>query len=322
MATITKGLLFACLVGLAVLCVTAPVQRSDAAATSTNTAAATPASILPKDSVKTGQYAQTFDTHDESLPQYNCLIYIPEDYAKSKGPWPLVVFLHGAGETGTDIEKVKVHGPPKLIVAGKTFPAIIVSPQSPPRAAAAAKAPAAATPTVAATSTAAAAATATATAAAPAATSTGSAAAAPAKSAGRGARGGWQPKPLEGLIDEIQKKYDVDPKRIYVTGLSMGGMGTWALAIDQPDRFAALAPMAARGDATEVAVLKDVPIWVFHGAKDPTVPIKGDQDMVDALKAAGSNVKFTIYPDVQHDSWTASYANPDFWKWLFDQRKK
>ena len=278
MNLIRRRLVLGCFMGLAALGMAAAVQQLGAAATSTAAPAATAPTataatsstatgMLPKDSVKTGQYAQTFDTHVEAQPQYDCQIYIPADYAKARGPWPLVLFLHGAGESGSDVEKVKIHGPPKLIAAGKTFPAIVVSPQNP-------------------------------------------------------VANGWKVKALEGLLDEIQKKYDVDTKRIYLTGLSMGGMGTWSLAIDQPTRFAALAPMAARGDATKVAVLKDVPIWVFHGDKDPTVPVKGDQDMVNALKAAGSTVRFTIYPGVGHDSWTASYENPELWIWMFSQRQK
>jgi len=280
-----------------------------AAAKAATPAAAAAGTLLLKDKVKTGQYPESFDTHAEECPKYNCQIYIPEDYAKAKGPWPLVIFLHGSGESGSDIEKVKVNGPPKLIAAGKTYPAIIVSPQHPGGRGGGAPRPAAAP---------------TSTAAASAAPAPG----APAAPSGRGAGaptgrggGGWQPKAVGGLVEELQKNYDIDPNRIYLTGLSMGGMGSWALAIDQPARFAAVAPICGRGDATRVVVLKDVPIWVFHGAKDTAVPIKGAQDMVDALKAAGGSPKFTIYPDAGHDSWTATYDDPQFWAWLFQQHR-
>ena len=101
----------------------------------------------------------------------------------------------------------------------------------------------------------------------------------------------------------------------------MGGFGTWALAAYSPDRFAALVPICGGGDPNTARRLSHIAIWVFHGAKDPTVPLKRSEDMVDALKKAGGNVKFTVYPEAGHDSWTEAYENPELYDWLLQQKR-
>ena len=121
---------------------------------------------------------------------------------------------------------------------------------------------------------------------------------------------GWNPETLNALLDRIILDYRVDRDRVYLTGLSMGGYGTWALAAAHPERFAAIAPICGGGNPKDASKLKDLPIWVFHGAKDPTVPLARSQEMVDALKEAGSDVKFTVYPDAVHDSWTRPTTTP------------
>jgi predicted peptidase len=178
------------------------------------------------------------------------------------------VFLHGAGERGDDLERVKIHGPPKLIEKGKAFPAIVVSPQC---------------------------------------------------AAGRW----WHSQLLEltTLIDDIAAKYKVDKDRIYLTGLSMGGFGTWALAAYTPDRFAAIIPICGGGEVLGTRALAHVPTWVFHGAKDPIVPLTRSEVMVQSLEKLKGNVKFTVYPDASHDSWTATYDNPEVWEWLLQQKR-
>jgi predicted peptidase len=211
---------------------------------------------------------QTAAKLDKQVPvKLDYLLYLPEDY-DAQDAWPLVVFLHGAGERGSDLERVKVHGPPKLIENGKPFPAIVVSPQC---------------------------------------------------AAGRW----WHAQLLEltTLIDEIEAKYKVDKDRIYLTGLSMGGFGTWALAAYTPDRFAALVPICGGGEALAARALTKVPIWVFHGAKDPVVPLARSEAMVEGLKRAKAEPKFTVYPDAGHDSWTATYDNPEVWEWIFAQKR-
>ncbi len=199
----------------------------------------------------------------------NYLLYLPADYAKSDQAYPMILFLHGAGESGSVVANVKKHGPPKLIAAGKTFPFIVVSPQSP--------------------------------------------------------GGGWNPEALNSLLNEVESKYRVDKDRVYLTGLSMGGGGTWMLAAAHPERFAAIAPVcgAIRADVSKVTAskIKELPIWVFHGAKDPTVPIARSEEMVKALKEAGSDVKFTVYPDAQHDSWTETYDNPELYTWFLSHKR-
>ena len=162
------------------------------------------------------------------------LLYLPNDYDK-KGNWPLMLFLHGAGERGDNLELVKKHGPPKLIEEGKAFPFVVVSPQCPEDR-------------------------------------------------------WWEPVSLSALLDEIVGKYKIDKDRIYVTGLSMGGFGTWSLATYAPRRFAAIVPICGGGEPITAQMLASVPAWVFHGGKDPVVPLARSQGMVDAMKRAGGNV--------------------------------
>ena len=213
-----------------------------------------------------GQQAELFEKKITVTAQLEYLLSLPADYGQSRKSWPLVLFLHGSGESGNDLNKVKVHGPPKLVDENGPFPFILVSPQSPGR--------------------------------------------------------GWNPDVLNALLDSVMKKYRVDKDRVYLTGLSMGGYGTWALAAAHPEKFAALAPICGGGDPAEAGKLARLPIWVFHGAKDTTVPPKRSEEMVAALKAAaGGNPRFTLYPEAGHDSWTATYADPEFYKWLLAQKR-
>jgi predicted peptidase len=201
--------------------------------------------------------------HREILQTYetNYLIYLPEGYESDSKQWPLLLFLHGASERGSDIELIKRNGPPRLIEEGQQFPFILVSPQCPER-------------TI------------------------------------------WDNKLLITLLDEIESKYNVDTRRVYLTGISMGGHATWSLAIQYPERFAAIIPICARGYSQDVYVLKDLPVCVFHGEKDDIVPISDGKKMVDALEKAGGSVKFTIYPEAGHDAWTETYNNLEIYDWL------
>jgi len=132
---------------------------------------------------------------------------------------------------------------------------------------------------------------------------------------------------LEALLDEIVATYAVDLDRVYLTGLSMGGYGAWGLALRHPERFAAIAPIAGGyvhgSDEVPESIcdLKDVPIWVFHGALDTTVLPRQSEVMVDALRACGSDVRFTLYPDAEHDSWTETYDNPELYTWLLQHTR-
>jgi predicted peptidase len=127
---------------------------------------------------------------------------------------------------------------------------------------------------------------------------------------------------LNALLDHVIATYSVDATRLYLTGLSMGGEGTWALAIKYPDRFAALAPVAAFGQTTTgLCRIKSIPVWAFHGAKDKLVYLQWGQRMVKALRDCGGNVRFTVYPDAEHDdsTWNATYENPALYTWFLEQ---
>ena len=211
------------------------------------------------------QQAKRFEEKITITAKLDYLLSLPADYGKSRKSWPLVLFLHGSGESGHDLAKVKAHGPPKLVETNGPFPFILVSPQSPGR--------------------------------------------------------GWDPDVLNALLDSVIKQYRVDKNRVYLTGLSMGGYGTWTLAAAHPEKFAAIAPICGGGNPADAAKLARLPIWVFHGAQDNTVPLKRSEEMVEALKAAGGNPKFTVYPEAGHDSWTATYDNPEFYHWLLAQKR-
>jgi len=194
------------------------------------------------------------------------LLSLPEGYEKQK-KWPLVLFLHGAGERGDDLDKVKTHGPPMLVSQGKKFPFILVSPQCRENV-------------------------------------------------------WWQSVELNALLDSIVNTYNVDEDRVYVTGLSMGGFGSWSLAAYTPNRFAAIAPICGGGEAYKVERFRHVPVWAFHGAKDKGVPVERSQEMVDAMLKLKGDAKLTIYPNAGHNSWTETYNNPEFYKWLLSKTRQ
>jgi len=195
------------------------------------------------------------------------LLYLPSDY-DAQQHYPLMLFLHGAGERGDDLDLVKLHGPPKRIEEGADLPFIIVAPQCPED------------------------------------------------------HWWYEFNPaLMGLIDNIIENYAVDTDRVYLTGLSMGGYGSWYLAYENPDRFAAMIPICGGMrwlvDVHRAAErLKSLPIWTFHGEDDPIVPVSQSELMVAALKEVGSDVKFTTYPGVEHNSWGVTYENPEIYEWL------
>lgn len=132
----------------------------------------------------------------------------------------------------------------------------------------------------------------------------------------------WDVIQLDALLNQLEAKYRVDGNRIYVTGLSMGATGTWAMIAAAPNRFAAIAPICGRGNPGTAKSFATTPTWVFHGAQDPTVPIRESQRMVEALKAAGGQPRFTVYPNAKHDSWTAAYGTAEFYDWLLSQERK
>ncbi|HVX15218.1 MAG TPA: prolyl oligopeptidase family serine peptidase [Pirellulales bacterium] len=211
------------------------------------------------------QEAKHFEKEVTITVKLNYLLFLPTDYAQSDKKWPLILFLHGAGESGENLEKVKAHGPPKIVDKNADFQFILVSPQSRGR--------------------------------------------------------GWDSNTLRALLDDVCDNYRVDRDRVYLTGLSMGGYGTWRLAADHPQYFAAIAPICGGGNPNDAKKLKDLPIWVFHGAKDTAVPLRASEEMVKALKEAGNDVKFTVYPEAGHDSWTETYDNPELYQWFLSHKR-
>ena len=204
------------------------------------------------------------------------LLDLPPGYdAATDKKWPLMLFLHGAGERGNDVQRVTVHGPLSLVKQGTNFPFIIVAPQCPSGQI-------------------------------------------------------WESEPLLQLLDTIEKKYTVDTRRIYLTGLSMGGYGTWKLGLTHPDKFAAIAPICGGCNMIEVILgprdkadaFKSLPIWAFHGAKDEVVPLSESQRVVDGLKKGGvKEVKFTVYPEAKHDSWREAYKTPELYEWMLSKSR-
>ena len=124
------------------------------------------------------------------------------------------------------------------------------------------------------------------------------------------------------MIKDVEKNHPVDLKRVYVTGLSDGGWGAWALLERYPDQIAAAVPICGRGEPTAAAKFAAVPIWVFHGAKDDTEPVKSSREMVAALKKAGGSPKYTEYADVGHNAWDRAYGDAKLFEWLFAQKRK
>jgi predicted peptidase len=209
------------------------------------------------------------------------LLFLPKGYeASADKRWPLILFLHGAGERGTNVWQVDIHGPAKYIADHPDFPCLLVAPQCP-------------------------------------------------------AYETWSEDTLVALLDEVCAKYKVDPQRVYLTGLSLGGFGTWGLGLSHPERFAAMAPICGGGDIGHVLLalhgfttpqtkqaLKGLPVWAFHGGKDNVVPPAESERMVQALKGLGANeVKLTIYPEATHNSWEQTYSNPEFYQWLLAHKR-
>jgi len=132
----------------------------------------------------------------------------------------------------------------------------------------------------------------------------------------------WNTEDLQLLLKKIKHKYRIDPTRIYLTGLSMGGFGTWAWACSYPDQFAAIVPVCGGGDIQFARELTTTPVWAFHGDADPVVPVKRTIEMVEAVNAKGGSARMTIYPGVGHDSWVNAYNDEQLYTWLLEHVRK
>jgi predicted peptidase len=229
--------------------------------------------------------------YGSSVLQYRVLY--PENFDETK-KYPVVLFLHGAGERGMDNKKQLVHGS-KLFLNPEnrqSFPAIVVFPQCP----------------------------------------TEDYWANVDKSVDENGKRQFtfekKGKPTEAmkgllsLVDSISGLSHVDTKRLYVMGLSMGGMGTFELVSRRPNTFAAAAPICGGDNPKAVSkYAKKLPFWVFHGNKDDVVLPSFSEAMVAAIKKAGGDVKFTLYPNANHNSWDSAFAEPDLLPWLFSKSK-
>lgn len=228
--------------------------------------------------------ARTFT--DAAGTKLNYRLLQPKDYDPSR-KYPLVLFLHGAGERGDDNQKQLVHGMNDFAsdeIMAK-YPCFVVAPQCPNNK--------------------------------------------------KWVEVDWSAakhtapeKPSESLqasfeaLAALQKEFRIDDKRIYITGLSMGGYGTWDAIERRPDYFAAAAAVCGGGDVANAKKLTKLPIWAFHGDQDTAVKPERSRDMIAAIKAAGGEPKYTEYPGVGHNSWSRTYSDPEFYAWLFAQQRK
>ncbi|MFN6935928.1 MAG: prolyl oligopeptidase family serine peptidase [Tsuneonella sp.] len=217
--------------------------------------------------VVAGQHAQA----PVAAGGYEYQLFVPRALAADSSPkrasWPLMIFLHGSGERGTDVAKVKVHGPPKHADANPDFPFLLVSPLLP-------------------------------------------------------ANEDWDIAKLDAIVDRITARFPVDTDRVYLTGLSRGGHATWRWAAAEPDRFAAIAPVAGTGDPATACKLKDLPVWAMHGDRDDVVVPEGSFAMSRAIRACGGHKsRLSIYPDLGHNAWDPAYADPELYLWLLSHRK-
>jgi predicted peptidase len=197
--------------------------------------------------------------------QVQYLVYLPKDYSRRKRS-PLLLFLHGAGERGNDVELVKQYGLAALIDKGKHLPLIVVSPQC-------------------------------------------------------RLNTGWESVQLLALLDHIEQKFSVDHDRIYLSGFSMGGFGTWNLAAAAPERFAAAVPICGGGNVNQADQLVKLPIWAFHGRHDSVIPLNATTEMVEAIRAKGGNPRLTIYDDQNHGIGELAFSSEELFKWILQQRR-
>jgi predicted peptidase len=230
---------------------------------------------------------RTFEVGGATYPYQ---VFLPRGFDAARS-WPVILYLHGAGESGTDgLRPTEVGLGRALRLDPGRVPAVVVFPQAPPR---------------------------------------------------RVWMGDLARLAL-GALDRTMAEFHGDPERVYLAGLSLGGYGTWLLAYDHPERFAALVPVcggivppsgrlphevpntlrAADPYAATASRLKRIPAWVFHGAEDATVPVGESRRIVEALRAEGAPVRYTEYEGVGHNAWDRAFAERELWTWLLAQRRK
>jgi|SRR6056297_2487576 len=199
----------------------------------------------------------------------NYYLYLPDNYKPDSGEkFPLLLFLHGGGESGDSLVAIKRNGPPKLITEGKNFPFLILAPQNPYQ------------------------------------------------------NKWWNTRAVKQLLDSIVATNNVDLNRVYLTGLSRGGGAAWEMAVQYPQTFAAMAVVCGMAPLPYASwINKEMPIWVFHGEDDKSIPVSESDDMVAKLKEMGYDIKYTRYPGVGHDSWIQAYETEELYDWFVEQSK-
>jgi len=249
--------------------------------------------VFGADSPSRVQRSGSFRTTLSKSVAYDYLLFLPSAYgAKTERRWPTILFLHSTAEAGANLALLLKNGPPKLIETTTAENSTLQTPSEASKALASEFI---------------------------------------VLSPQCPVSQGWDAEALLALLDDVSAKYRVDPSRVYLTGFSMGGFGTWSLGLKHPHRFAAIAPISGGGDLVDIGAglpgkrpaLQALPIWVFHGGKDTGVPLSESERMIDAVKRVSGNseVRLTVYPDAGHDSWTETYNNPELYRWFLQHRR-
>jgi lysophospholipase L1-like esterase len=217
---------------------------------------------IPKERLEVGIFISKLS--NRKIPYY---LYLPDSYYSDQSTkFPIVLFLHGKGEKGKDLNLLKNQGLPKNIQNGTNYPFALIAPQLSEE------------------------------------------------------ETEWYQDELIELLSKISTQYPIDINRIYGTGLSLGGNGIWKLGIKYPEVFAALLPISAWGDISEICKLHSTEVWAFHGLKDSLVQVSSTTDIMDRLMLCNKNAKTTIYPDLNHDAWTKTYSNREVIDWMLSKK--
>lgn len=195
-------------------------------------------------------------------------LYYPDNYfSEEDQDFGLLLFLHGGGESGQELNELKKHGPPKMMADGYPFPFLVLAPQNPYE------------------------------------------------------KQWWDIRVVNTLLDSIVENNRVDKKRIYLTGLSRGGSAAWEMAVQYPNKFAALAVVCGMAPTPYAHWLnKEMPIWVFHGVEDKVIPVSESDTMVEKLKEMNFDVQYSRYEGVGHNSWSRAYADDELYQWMNRQK--
>ncbi|WP_197531310.1 carboxylesterase family protein [Posidoniimonas corsicana] len=204
---------------------------------------------------------------EQSATGTQYLLYLPDAYSPEGQPWPLVVYLHGSGLRGRDLDLVASEGPPRLAREGEPLPFILASPQCPQNQS-------------------------------------------------------FDPKMVRSLVEHVVEQHQIEREKIYLTGYSMGGFGTWQAAAAYPDLFAAFAPLCGGGNPDEAESLAQTPVWAFHGDQDKVVPLEQTTLMTEAVTNAGGEVTLSILPGMGHAICDDVYSDRSLFDWLLTHRKR